>query len=850
MAEDIKQLVFSAAPDAKEYPGLVITDFDEKGAIASRNPFSLFFGGPRKRIGVLTRQHRQGDVTGPLHDFLEERLLRTGETIKREKDAGFRFTVEMSIGTDSDAEAIARAHWHPTMRPFKYFIHEFGRKLKSLLESEAERSDMSIDQNIAANHQAWQKYIANELSRKFHVDVAIFFRVPPEPSPNVRVQIGRPGSSSQKFLFKDSVDEGVVIPVTAHIAPHPDASVLETFPKDEAGQNSLLVNLIYRILSESFLLAEYWYDVDGLTERLTAALNARMARYGRRVISLNITGSDNVPEMQVRAECNCTWRDSYGVELPFPVTGFVSIASDGAGKFHRAGRPDREDLFRSWIDDELRRALAGMTVIDLSETVLEDVKAQIAKRLEERAQGLGLTIEPFLAEPRLPFENWTRLNLIEIEPDPPYRTAHPKISAEFSTSIQLKFRSRKALKPFVEQLKTDSEWTSEDFDARVESQLKAIAIDATKLVMQGVSAEDYFSNFTRWDLSLPSVSAPALEDEHGESQVRKKIVEMLKAFNADIEVAEIRFHRTDTVVEKLRNLIGRMGRISVNVPIKDRVHFDQRYDRTVKLHVNVISGVPEMLVTMLMGGVQDRSENELATSIRTTLIDETEIALDKATYNQLESLIDSLAFEVEAGEGSLRALLTERLKRKLKDVHGLETDITMHVGLTEYEVLARTSNFGRAGMIESARQLEQRMLFEELETLTADRAALTNQSSDSLAQHERISKRIEVIKKQLAENADQGGPATPSPIVDAARIGARELLQLTSAAASEEEPDKSGDNADNASHQGTSANGHEATDAEGDDAPVTLDGEVSSRELATEADKDAADEDPPDKPSF
>ena len=751
MACHYSELVYEAAREATEKRGHGIFDFDKTGRLLSKGFWSRLASSPReKRIGVdLGARTWIIDPTARVQERLEALLFPTGERLDDDSPEGkFKFSISMRIVISGNGEAVASAHWHVTKKPEDYFFTVFAEELEKRLERAARDHDGSIDQRITKFHKVWQEEIAETLSSKFKVDVELKFDVALEPETAPVIDVGCKSDAGFEVAFKDRIDKAYPFKATISLVGLGGAAA--DFPKTPDRQRTLLKGLIKGIMQEDFSLYDYWYRFDDFERNFRKRLSLALAPYGRSASEVAVERAPGAPALLEQTSTTCSWSDAYGEALPFHATGHVEIAQDGAGKYDRAGRPDRAAWFHKALDEELKLALAGRSVSTIEEHDLGPLKEKIRLGMSARAQALGLLIEPFIGNPALPYREWERTSFIEIE-DKNYVTADPKISAGFSMAVSVEFKSRAALEPFLENARNDLD--NEGVNARIENEIRQIAIGAAARTLKQTGPDEYFINFTKWNSPIPGLGAP-VADRTGESKVESEIRRILKERHPLIGFKGVKFHRTDRCLENLRNQLKNISTLEIYVDMKDRLANNAAYDRRVEVTAFITGGDPERAVQMLHKGYDEMDGAVFKKTISDELRKEARNALFGADDYDFRSLISSsITDSVQARQ--LRQRIEQRLAGFLADKFGLVADVRLYAEATRLEEEIRdTGELALTAPLKVV-QKDMKTLVEEYDLLADRHKEVLGNGPKEIAERSHIEERQQEILARLAERTSE-----------------------------------------------------------------------------------------------
>ncbi len=755
------KLIYKVAKNEKEDRVRAITNFDKQGGVIPKGVLSGLLSSPVDRICVRLGISRATveEATKKLHNRLERRLFPTGEALRpglqTDGGGGLRFDVDLRVSFNNDPQEVAKAHWHPELTPEEYFFSAFAEMVELRLERSVGEFDGTIDQRIAKYHVQWREEIARALSDKFKIDVELRFSINVAPPKVSIIEVGRGRDASFRVAFKDRIDKE--FPLAATMSLDPVGSGDASFPFAEDEQRTIMRNLISAICQEDVFLYDYWFDAETLTQSLMRLLNVKLAEYGRKISTLAITPPTDAPLRMEREESTCSWKDSLGLSIDFHATGHISVARDGAGIYDRENQPDKKKWFNSAIEHELKERLAGCTVLSIDKPRVVTLEEEVKQGIAKRAKAIGLTVEPFVGDPELRYQDLMKTTYVPVV-NRDYPTAHPKIPAEFSMELSVRFTALKGLLPFIRE--AGGAVSNDEITNVVKEGLAKLAEKTAAYVMQDVDATDYFAAFEEWSTSVSGLGEPAYDEEAGESLIKAQISRVFHERHPDLELIDIKFHRIDQRLENLRAMIGQVRKITCTTTIPDLVHYSKALDRKIRVTAYVEGGNAKRVVKMLEDKLTEtgsdiaESAHIFRMDVEAGLEEQISIALRKADQSQLEGLVDSLIADGVGGAtyDDLRMKLIERLRNFLADIYGIISNkIDLFAKETDYEDTVRDAR-GTEQLVPiqvHAKRIESKKL--ELEKLEQELGQIRGNSIEQRDDRERIRDRIQTSMTELAQ---------------------------------------------------------------------------------------------------
>lgn len=676
-------------------PGFEVISLNRKGELVAG--ISAFVTG-KHRIAVHRNFHKSiTNATARVKHFLEPQIFQT-----REKAA---FNLHLRIKIDpSNIVDIARKHFDEVLEPEDLFFMEFANLLRNLLEHSARKEAGTVDQRIRNNREIWQAELEKDLSQRFGIGVEIIFDIEREVSVDKCVRT-EPGEYCHVY-FHDRIDKTYPLQVDLKLHQEPLTPKSTALQREDSKLKANIFDTIAKACEQDLMLYDYWFDHDRMQKTIKDHLNAYLADYAHSVARLQVTppilANNEPPPEREKLAGRIIWHDNRGYELEFRAEASALIARDGAGLYDKQGRPNRNAWFTKTISEALKHQLSGLSIVDLDEKKVENHSEEIEQSLVRQAKSIGLDLSRFNGKADLPNQKWNQRTFVSV-PVREYKTSHSKITGEFSMEIDLVFSDRKTVEVFMNEyhqskLYQDRKTTVVDGASRalpdefIEQQIIDVAIDVTANVMQGIDANDYITDFIRqkdWDYPISSLEAPGTRS--GFNIIQDRVFDTLKKRYPGLKCHELRFHRKDQNLEKLRSLIASLAPIRFECVIEDHNQMNAALDRELEGYIFIERGDAERVVWMLNLEFDKLSPLEYGNRIRNHVTKFVENKLFRASHDELNSLMGSLTERGSRYDDSTRKKLKVEIRETIRKNFGVVCgDIELSAKMSDdYQLLKK-----------------------------------------------------------------------------------------------------------------------------------------------------------------
>ncbi|MEN3794663.1 hypothetical protein [Fulvimarina sp. MAC3] len=762
-----REVIVSMDKNEPNREGYDSFSFDRTGKIIEGA--RLWLANPKRVIAVHREYYR------PISDATERLKQEIGPTLFRTREE-VRFKLDMRIATSRDrTRRIAECHFDDEKGPEQLFYSYFGDRLRRLLEVSAKSDSDDIDTRIARNKKEWETALAAELSARFAIRVELDFDVDTVIPKDTAV--ASDPAAPLLLVLRDRIDRTVPASFELRIARDPALPAKSALPGDRNRLRDAVADVIRQAASEEIRLFDYWYDQKRMNEVLKPRIAAYLNDFGFCVANLLVKNVDSAkpPAHAVKLDTRVPWEDSYGHPLEFRAEAIAEIHPDGAGRYDRAGRPDRAAWFERTMAACLRRVLAGTAINDFSDAAISRKNDEIKACISAEAEVIGLELTVFVGTPFLPLQRWLTVNRVRV-PETTYPTAHPTIHGHFSMDMEVMFESRKAIDGFV----ADHARTGRGTNARlpddqfVEDCLIAAAKEAAQLVMQTTAAETYFSTYIgagEWDNPTGEQGLPGQEREKDANRIQAKLSEILERRYPGVGLQSLSFHRRDQHLEALRSKVAALKTIDFTCELVDRDNAG--LDRTLDVYLTIAGGHATQVVMMLSKRLQDEETEALRRLIANHLRKVVSNRLSHINNDEIESLAASLTLAARDYTSQARNEIVNVVRHELQSEFGLQAGtIELTAGrsgeVNEVRLMNQTT---RQGKLKRIRQ-KLTILQDSLENLLIERLKITDTTPEARERRRELGLRIEETEREIEaqQNEMRGDGLLPHPEAPASRI--------------------------------------------------------------------------------
>lgn len=580
------------------------------------------------------------------------RLLRT---FLSNEEATVEFRVKLAVNS-RNAEKVAEAFHHPHRSPSEILFDEIRRVLKTLIESSQREGPETVSQRLFTHRRDWQETIANRLEDRLGLSAKIIFEVPPPVlTRDFRVE-------DFMVRLKDALHRTVPMTVAIKLAPTTDSPV-DTFPNDRDRQQRLLRDAIQEAAINDITLFDYWFEPAVVERAIQLRLDVVCRHYAYRVSQVSLKPAPAPMLHREHIAIELPWQGHRGREVIFQIDADLFLVGDGAGRYDALGRPDRRDWLRSRCQTAVRLAMHNRDFYDLGLEDQETIEAQVRKILKDEAAGIGHDIETVIARARLPENRWLQRQVVEV-PVERYPTKSSAVNAEVGAIVELRFNTIRPLIDHVDQRNRDG---GNDYDSRIEAELKRLVQDSLRTAIQQVDPNAYFAGWEPWSVSLDDEDGTRPRNNGSSELVRSSLTrELVRDIKRSLspEIVKVQLSRRDTDYTLASEAVTGLGDFVIRGMATPAG--TQSSDRDVPYEIFVRPGhiLPEQMAEMLKRGLGRLA----AEDVRRSLTHATEEFMQGRSRAELEDL--NFGTRLSPDRKSIKVELEEFLCQRIGNLYG------------------------------------------------------------------------------------------------------------------------------------------------------------------------------------
>lgn len=582
------------------------------------------------------------------------RLLRT---FLSNEEATVDFRVKLSVNS-RNADKVAEAFHHAHRSPAEILFDEIRRALKTLIESSQREGPETVSQRLFAHRRDWQDTIANRLEDRLGLSAKIIFEVPP-PVHTREFRV-----DDFMVRLKDALHRTVPMTLAIKLEPTTDSAV-DTFPTDRERQQRLLRDAIQEASINTITLHDYWFEPEVVEREIRLRLDIVCRHYAYRVSQVSLKPAAAPMLRREHIAIELPWQGHRGREVIFQIDADLFLVEDGAGRYDALGRPDRHDWLRSKCLTAVRLAMHNRDFYDLGLAEQDDVETQVRKILKDEAAGIGHDIDTVIARARLPENRWLGRQVLEVEVER-YPTKSSAVKAEVGVTLELSFSTIRPLVDYVDQRSRDG---GNDYDGRIEAEVKRLVRDSLRSAIQQIDSNAYFADWEPWSGAFDDDDSTRPRNNGSSELVRASLTrDLIRDIKRRLspDVVRVQLVRRDSDYNEASNKVASLGDFVIRG--KATPAGTQSNDRDVpyEIYVRPSHIMPDQLADMLKRGL----DRLVAENVHRSLTH----AAEEFMKGRNRAELDDLNFGIrEPSDGrSLKVALEAFLSQSMVNLYGFK----------------------------------------------------------------------------------------------------------------------------------------------------------------------------------